>query len=110
VKVKNLLNTGPLVIQRHLLKFAQQGASQTSEPPLGAGIPSKPRDVEHSTTQRVGPYGLRVQGAFTGKPAEDTTIQKLPTAKPKLSGAARRKRKKSLCRSKWYWELNTTRA
>jgi hypothetical protein len=84
------------VIQRHLLKFAQQGASQFEKPPQGAGIPSKPRDVEHSKTQTAGPSGLKVQGVFTGKLAEeDTMIQKLPTAKPKLFGAARRKRKKA---------------
>jgi hypothetical protein len=36
----------------HLLKFAQQGASQSGKPPQGAGIPSKPKDVEHLTEVR----------------------------------------------------------
>lgn len=41
------------VVQRHLLKFTQQGASQAGEAPQGASIPSKPRDVEHSTSQEL---------------------------------------------------------
>jgi len=37
-----------------------------------------------------------VQGAITSKTAEeDTTLQQLPTAKTKLSGAVRRKLKKA---------------
>ena len=34
---------------KNLLKFAQQWASQSGEPPQGSGIPSKPRGIEHLT-------------------------------------------------------------
>jgi hypothetical protein len=37
------------VLQKDLPSCAQQGASQSGEPPQGAGIPSKPRDIEHLT-------------------------------------------------------------
>jgi hypothetical protein len=49
------------VIQRHLLKFAQQTVSQSGKPLQGVGIPSKPRDVQHSITQTAVPSGLRVK-------------------------------------------------
>jgi hypothetical protein len=79
------------IVQRHLLKFAQQGASQSGEPPQGAGIPSKPRDVEHSASQTAEPSGLTVQRTITGESAKvDTTVLKLPAAKPRLFGAVRR--------------------
>jgi hypothetical protein len=58
------------VVQRHLLKFSQQVASQSNEPPQRAGISRKPRDVEHSTSQTAKPSGLTVQGANPDKPAE----------------------------------------
>jgi hypothetical protein len=82
---------GDSVLQRHLLKFAQQGASQSGEPPQGAGSSSKRRGTEHSITPETGPPGLTEQGASIGKPAEeDITAEQLPIAKIKLSGAARR--------------------
>jgi hypothetical protein len=37
------------MVQKDLPSCAQQGASQSDEPPQGAGIASKPRDVEHLT-------------------------------------------------------------
>jgi hypothetical protein len=37
------------VVQKDLLSCAQQGSSQSGEPPQGTGIPSKPRDIEHVT-------------------------------------------------------------
>jgi hypothetical protein len=37
------------VIQKDLPSCAQQGASQVDEPPQGADIPRKPRDIEHLT-------------------------------------------------------------
>jgi hypothetical protein len=47
-------NTKPIksrnaVVQKDLPSCAQQGASQSGKPPQGAGIPSKPRDIEHLT-------------------------------------------------------------
>jgi hypothetical protein len=45
---KKLSNAGT-VLQKDLPSCAQQGASQSGEPPQGAGIPSKPRDTEHLT-------------------------------------------------------------
>jgi hypothetical protein len=100
------------VVQTHVSSFAQQGASQSGEPPQGAGIPSKPRDneqptqiknsslVAHSpkqdTLHKARSSGLSVQEAMTSKSAEvDPKVQKLPTAKPRLSVAARRKFKKA---------------
>jgi hypothetical protein len=78
------------VVQRHLLKYTQQGASP-GEPPQGAGSSSKPRDTEHLITPEARPSGLTEQGASIGKPAEeDITVQQLPTARTKLSWAARR--------------------
>ena len=70
------------------LNLLNRGASQSGEPPQGAGSPSKPRDAEYCITPKAGPSGLTEQAASIGKPAEeDTTAQKLPTAKTKLSGA-----------------------
>ena len=81
-------------VYRHMLKFAQQGTSQSGEPSQGGGSPSKPRDAEYSVTPNAGPSGLTEQGASIGKLAEEeTTIQKLPPAKTKLSRAAKRKLK-----------------
>jgi hypothetical protein len=37
------------VVQKDLPSCAQQGTSQSGEPPQRAGIPSKPRDTEHLT-------------------------------------------------------------
>ena len=83
------------VVQRHLHKYAQQGASP-GEPLQGAGSSSKPRDTEHLITPEAGPSGLTEQGASIGKPAEEgITVQQLPTARTKLSGAARRKLRKA---------------
>ena len=96
VKDKKSTKCRDSVVHRHLLKFAQQGTSQSGKPPQGAGTPSKPRDAEYSITPKARPSGLTEQGASTGKPAEeDTTVQKLPTAKTKLSGTARRKLRKA---------------
>ena len=57
---------------------------------------SKPRDTEHLITPEARPSGLTKQGASIGKPAEDDIkVQQLPTARTKLSGAARRKLRKA---------------
>jgi hypothetical protein len=37
------------MVQKDLPSCAQQGTSQSSEPPQGAGIASKPSDIEHLT-------------------------------------------------------------
>jgi hypothetical protein len=37
------------VVQKDLPSCAQQGASQSGDPPQGAGIPSNPTDIEHLT-------------------------------------------------------------
>jgi hypothetical protein len=37
------------VVKKDLTSCAQQVASQSGKPPQGAGIPSKPRDIEHLT-------------------------------------------------------------
>jgi hypothetical protein len=96
VKDKKSTKCRDSVVHRHLLKSAQQGTSQSGKPPQGAGTPSKPRDAEYSITPKARPSGLTEQGASTGKPAEeDTTVQKLPTAKTKLSETARRKLRKA---------------
>ena len=56
-------------------------------------------DAERST--RTGPFGLTVQGVIIDKPADqDITVQTLPAAKCKLSGAAWRKFSKTwVCQS-----------
>jgi hypothetical protein len=96
VKDEKSITCRDSVVQRHLLKFTQQGVSQSGKPPQGAGSISKTKDVEYSITSKFGPSGLTEQGASTGKLAEgDTTVQQLPTARTKLSGAARRKLRKA---------------
>jgi hypothetical protein len=40
------------VVQKDLPSCAQQGASQSGKPPQGAGIPSKPRVVQHLTKDK----------------------------------------------------------
>jgi hypothetical protein len=37
------------VVQKDLPSCTQQAASQSGEPPESAGIPSKPKDIEHLT-------------------------------------------------------------
>ena len=37
------------MVQKYLPSFAQHGVSQSGIPPKGAGIPSKPRDIEQLT-------------------------------------------------------------
>jgi hypothetical protein len=79
------------VVQRHLQKYVQKGAC-FGKPPQGAGSCSKPRDTENMTKPEAGPSDLTEQGISKGKPAEeDNKVQQLPTVKPKLSGATRRK-------------------
>jgi hypothetical protein len=81
------------VLQRHLLKTTQQGASQSGEPPQGTGTPRKPRDLEFLTRSTASPSGLTEQGASTDKPAEeDTVVQKVPLARttPPLGGDLKR--------------------
>jgi hypothetical protein len=46
---KNPIKSRDIVLQKDLPSCAQQGASQSGKPSLGAGIPSKPRDIEHLT-------------------------------------------------------------
>jgi hypothetical protein len=95
IKDKKSTKCRDSVTQRHLLKFAQQGASQSGEPPQGTGTHSKPTDVESPTKPTAKPSGLTEQGASTDKPAvAHIMFQKLPIAKSKLSGAAPRKLKK----------------
>lgn len=40
------------LVQKYLCSFSQQLANQSGKPLRGAGIPSKPRDVEHLTKVR----------------------------------------------------------
>jgi hypothetical protein len=48
------------------------------------------------TKPEAGPSDLTEQGTSIGKPAEeDIKVQQLPTVKPRLSGAARRKLRKN---------------
>jgi hypothetical protein len=44
---KKRIKSRDAVVQKDLPSCAQQGASQSDEPPQGAGIPSKHRDIEH---------------------------------------------------------------
>jgi hypothetical protein len=48
-KNKKPIKSRDAVVQKDLPSCAQQGASKSGEPPQGAGIPSKPRDIEHLT-------------------------------------------------------------
>ena len=75
--IKNRLNAGSMLYRGNCL-FAQQVASQE------AGIPSKPWDIEHSTSQTAESSDLTVQEAVTGIPSQlDHMVQKLPVAKRK---------------------------
>lgn len=86
-KVKFLLNAWTLVEQRHLLKYSHRGACQSGELPQRVGTPSNPRDTGQSTLETGGPPGLIVQGAIIDKLAEDdSTVQKVSTAKPNYLG------------------------
>jgi hypothetical protein len=58
IKDKKSTKCRDSVVQKHLLKFAQQGASQSGEPPQGPGSSSKPRDTEYLITPQAGPSGL----------------------------------------------------
>jgi hypothetical protein len=49
IQNKKPIKSSDAVVQKDLPSCAQQGASQSGEPPQGAGIPSKPRDIEHMT-------------------------------------------------------------
>jgi len=84
---------------RHVLKYTQQRTSQCGQYPRKLVMPANLVDAEQSKT--AGPFSLTVQGAITGKPADqDITIQVLPTAKCKLPGAAWRKLSKTwVCQS-----------
>jgi hypothetical protein len=46
-QIKKPIESRDAVVQKDLPTCAQQGASQSGEPPRGAGIFSKPRDIEH---------------------------------------------------------------
>jgi hypothetical protein len=46
-KNKKPIKSRDAVVQQDLPSCAQQGASQSGEPPQGADIPSKLRDIEH---------------------------------------------------------------
>jgi hypothetical protein len=46
---KKPIKSRDTVVKKDLPSCSQQGASQSGEPPQGAGIPSKPRDIEHLT-------------------------------------------------------------
>ena len=82
-------------MQTHLQTYVQKGAS-FGEPSQGTGSSSKPRDTEHLTKSEAGPSDLTEQGTSIGKLAEeDIKVQQLPTVKPRLSGAARRKLRKA---------------
>jgi hypothetical protein len=82
-------------VQTHLQTYVQKGAS-FGEPSQGTGSSSKPRDTEHLTKSEAGPSDLTEQGTSIGKLAEeDIKVQQLPTVKPRLSGAARRKLRKA---------------
>jgi hypothetical protein len=95
IKERKSSKHGDSVVQRHLQKYVQKGAS-FREPPQGAGSSSKPGDTEHMTKPEAGPTDLTEQGTSRGKTAEeDNKVQKLPTVKPKLSGATRRKLRKA---------------
>jgi hypothetical protein len=48
-RIKKLVKSRDTVVQKDLPNCAQQGASQSGEPPQGAGIRSKPRDIKHLT-------------------------------------------------------------
>jgi hypothetical protein len=48
-EIKKPIKSGDAVVQKNLPSRVQQGASQSGEPPQGAGIPSKPTDIEHLT-------------------------------------------------------------
>jgi hypothetical protein len=58
-KKKTVKHTN-FVLQRHLLKLSQQGVSHSSKLPQVGRNPSKLTDVELSTTQRAGPYNMKV--------------------------------------------------
>jgi hypothetical protein len=95
IKERKSSKRGDFVVQRHLQKYVQKGAS-FGEPPQGAGSSSKPRDTEHMTKPEAGTSDLTEQGTSRGNTAEeDNKIQQLHTVKPKLSGAARRKLRKA---------------
>jgi hypothetical protein len=84
---------------RQLLKYTQQRSSQSDQHPRELIMLANLGNAERST--RAGPFGLTVQGAIIGKPADqDITVQTLPTAKCKLSGAAWRTLSKTwVCQS-----------
>jgi hypothetical protein len=85
------------VLQRHLLKYPQQIASHSVDPLQKAGTLRARTDTEQTATQKAGPSDLTVQGAVMDKLAEeDTTFQRLRTAKIKIFGAARRELTKDL--------------
>jgi hypothetical protein len=46
---KKPIKSRDAVVHNDLPSCAQQGASQSGKTPQGAGIPSKPRDIEHLT-------------------------------------------------------------
>jgi hypothetical protein len=48
-RIKISIKNRDAVVQKDLPNCAEQGASQSGKPPQGAGIPSKPRDIEHLT-------------------------------------------------------------
>ena len=48
-QIKKPMKSRDTVVQKDLPSCAQQGASQSGKPPQGAGIPSKPRDIENLT-------------------------------------------------------------
>jgi hypothetical protein len=49
---KKSIKSRDAVVQKDLPSCAQQGASQSGKPPQEAGIPSKPRDIEHKMSQK----------------------------------------------------------
>jgi hypothetical protein len=48
-QIKKPIKSRDAVVQKDLPSCAQQGSSQSGKPLQGAGIPSKPRDIEHMT-------------------------------------------------------------
>jgi len=84
---------------RQIFKYSQQRGSQSGQHPRELIMPANLGDAELSTT--AGPFGLTVQGPIIGKRADqDITVQMLPTAKCKLSGAAWRNLSKTwVCQS-----------